>query len=223
MACNLRWGVPSDWARLSREIKIDRIKLELRMAMDAPDVDCSVIRNYLFQLESRTSQSCAHRLVTTNWDYLLQREILNMGFETLPKWLLSSHVSHLNGTIENLDSDYRSPFLLEEDLGSQRWATPEADIAYNEMLGAKCVVVVGMSFECETDRFLLAAMHRAEDDVPLGEALVIVLNLDQAALDKVSKRIKASLPRAKIWPVRQSFEAWVDEGMPELRAAGFLN
>ena len=29
MACNLRWGVPSDWARLSREIKIDQLKLEL--------------------------------------------------------------------------------------------------------------------------------------------------------------------------------------------------
>ena len=106
---------------------------------------------------------------------------------------------------------------------NRAWNLFRDDIAYNEMLGAKCVVVVGMSFECETDRFLLAAMHRAEDDVPLGEALVIVLNLDQAALDKVSKRIKASLPRAKIWPVRQSFEAWVDEGMPELRAAGFLN
>lgn len=220
MACNLPWGVPAEWASLPRESKIERIKSELLAAMDAPNVDCTVIRDYLSLLENSTSRDWAHLFVTTNWDYLLQREILARGFECLPKWLLNSHVFHLNGTVEMLDSNNRSPFLLEEDKGSQRYVTREADRAYNAMLWARCIVVVGMSFECEADRFLLAALNRAEDDVPLGEAVVIVVNPDPSALARMSKQIQVSLPRAQIRPVQQDFKSWVGKDLPELRAAG---
>lgn len=153
MACNLAWVVPLGWALLPRDTKIGRIKSELLVAMNAHDVDSTVIRNFLSGLESRTSQGWAHLFLTTNWDYLLQREILARGYEILPKWLLNSHVFHLNGTVETLNSGNRSPFLLEEDKDTQRWNTIEANKAINAMLWASCIVVVGMSFECRTDRF----------------------------------------------------------------------
>lgn len=222
MACNLTWDVPIEWIDVPSENKIQRIKSELGKAMDAPEVDCMVIRNFLDLLGSCTSEAWAHQFVTTNWDYLLQREILSIGDGTLPKWLVNSHVFHLNGTVEMLDSPYRSPFLLQEDLGTQCWESVEANKAYEAMLWAKYIVVVGMSFECETDRFLLKALNRVADDLPVGEAVVIMVNRDKAVLGKASTWIQGELPGVQIQLVQQDFESWVQQGLPELRSAGIL-
>ena len=113
----------------------------------------------------------------------------------VPRWLgTQSHIYHMNGTIEEEAGEHRSPFLLETDGVSQRVATQEANIAYNKLLWSKCAVVVGMSLECETDQTFLAAMSREEDNVPLGESRVYIVNPDKLALDAVCDRISSAEP-----------------------------
>ena len=37
----------------------------------------------------------------------------------------------------------------------------------------------GMSFECDTDRFLLRVLHKVEDDMPIGKSHWTIVNPDQ--------------------------------------------
>ena len=39
-------------------------------------------------------------------------------------------------------------------------------IAYNKFIWSQTFVVVGMSFECQVDKYLLSALKRVEDDLP---------------------------------------------------------
>jgi hypothetical protein len=209
---------------MPRDEKIDRIKNVLRQEMNKPSVDCSVIQSLFTLLSAPISQGWRHRFITTNWDYLLQREILDLGLPVLPLWLANSHVFHINGTIENLtDNSYRNPFLLEEDSGIQRASTPEANIVYNQMIWDRYFVVVGMSFECETDQFLLRALGRVEDDLPIGESLWIVINPDKKVLDLSCQRIENVLPRASLTPVSATLSEWLQSGTQELRKWGIIS
>jgi hypothetical protein len=71
------------------------------------------------------------------------------------------HVSHLNGTVEELESnENRSPLLLEEDTFDQRVWSVEANKLFNFMAWNRRFVEVDMSFECGTDRFLGVATLR---------------------------------------------------------------
>jgi hypothetical protein len=116
--------------------------------MEQPTVDCSVIKNLLQVLENHTMDDWRHLFVTTNWDYLLQCEIDGLGLTTQPQWLTSTHVFHVNGTVEILpDNSNRSPFLLEEDRAAHRHFTYEANSAYTRMIWSRTFVVVGVSFE----------------------------------------------------------------------------
>ena len=137
--------------------------------------------------------------------------------------MVNSHVLHLNGTVEELDDNSnRSQFLLEEDQASQRCFTPEANIAYNQMLADRTFVVMGMSFECDTDKFLLSAINRAEDDLPIGESVWVVVNLNKDALDISCARIAQALPRATIRSVCSDFDSWLKSGLKELRECGAI-
>jgi len=137
--------------------------------------------------------------------------------------MANSHVFHLNGTVEELeDNPSRSPFLLEEDPASQRCFTPEANIVYNQMLWDRTFIVVGMSFECDTDKFLLSALSRAEDHLPIGESVWVVVNRNQNALDVSGARIAKALPRATVKGVHSDFDAWQESGMKELRHCGAI-
>ena len=225
IGCNLPWTVPVDWKGLAREEIIDRIKGQLREEMNRASVDCAIIRSLLGLLATHTNNGWRHRFITTNWDYLLQREILNLGLTVLPSWLANSHVFHLNGTVEDLrDNSHRSPFLLEEDSGTQRVQTPEANMVYNQMIWDRYFVVVGMSFECETDRFLLRALGRVQDDLPIGESSWIVVNPDQTALDSSCQRLKKVLPHAlvSVSPVRASLREWLQCNTQELKEWGTI-
>lgn len=218
ISCNLLWAVPLEWRETPREEKINRIKTALRKEMDKPSIDCTVIRSLFVLLSAHTNQGWRHRFITTNWDYLLQREILNLRLSVLPSWLANSHVFHLNGTIENLpDNSNRSPFLLEEDSGTQRMNTVEANIVYNQMIWNRHFVVVGMSFECETDQFLLKALGRVEDDLPIGESSWIVVNPNTTALNESCQRIAHVLPHASVTPVSATLNDWLQSGTQELR------
>lgn len=154
IGCNLSWIVPSEWEKIHCEKKINQIKDTLRREMNSQDVDTSLIVRLLQLLANQTTLNWRNRFITTNWDYLLQREILALDFNEQPNWLANSHVYHLNGTVENLeDNSNRSQFLLEEDSINERCYTVEANIIYNKMLWDSVFVVVGLSFECDTDKF----------------------------------------------------------------------
>lgn len=191
--------------------------------MRRPSVDCSSIQRFLDTLQGHTKPDWRHLFVTTNWDYLLQREILAMGLTMQPPWLANSHVFHVNGTVEVLpDNSNRSPFLLEEDRVGQRIFTPEANIAYTHMIWQRTFVVVGISFECETDRFLLSALNRVESDLPIGESTWFLVNCNVQSLAVSAERISRALPRAKVKPIPATFEAWLAARFPELQTHGVL-
>lgn len=208
---------------MPREQKISRITAALREEMKKASIDCTPIRSLLGLLSAHTNLGWRHRFITTNWDYLLQHEILDIGLSVLPSWLANSHVFHLNGTVEDLpDNSTRSPFLLEEDLGTQRASTQEADVVYNQMIWDRHFVVVGMSFECETDRFLLQALSRAEDDLPIGESSWVVVNPSETALEASCQRIEKALPRASVMRVRGTLTEWLQSEPKKLREWGAL-
>ena len=221
IGCNLSWSVPAEWQALARDEQIKRIKRTLRTQMQQPSVDCSVIRKLLDLLARRTVPSWKHLFITTNWDFLLQREIQALKLTALPSWLSNSHVHHLNGTVEELlDNAHRSPFLLEQDPGPQRVATPEANMAFEKMIWNRTFVVVGMSFECQTDKFLLSALGCVEDDLPIGESQWVVVNPDRATLTASCSRLQQVMPRADVKGISTTLAEWLDAGVPELRARG---
>ena len=223
MACDLPWSVPTEWQTMHRDKKIENIKSQLRKEMDEPTVNTAVIKQYFDLLSKFTAQSWRSRFITTNWDYLLQREIQLLDLEAQPSWMDNSHVFHLNGTVEELeDNSNRSPFLLEEDPVSQRCFTPEANIVYNQMLWDRTFVVAGMSFECDTDKFLLNAINRVEDDLPIGESLWIVVNRNQKTLENSCAKIEHALPSATVKKVCADFKSWLDSGVQELQKCGAI-
>ena len=154
IGCNLSWVVPSNLIHQPRENKILKIKKEIIEASRHPSVDTTVYRKLLQNLGSRTASEWRHRFGTTNWDCLLEKEIDSLNLKVLPPWLANSHVFHINGTVEELDNnEYRSPFLLEDDSYLKRTPTVEANDFYNFMIWGTFFIVIGMSFECEMDRF----------------------------------------------------------------------
>ena len=80
IGCNLSWSVQDnpELNQLEREEKINSIKKILLNEMDKPSVDCTVIRCLLALLSAHSNKGYRHRFITTNWDYLLQREILSL-------------------------------------------------------------------------------------------------------------------------------------------------
>lgn len=224
IGCKLPWSVPTGWAVVPREKKIDLIKTALRAEMNKSSVDCTVIKHLFRVLSANTNENWRHRFITTNWDYLLQREILDLKLEVLPFWLDNSHVFHLNGTVENLsDNSNRSPFLLEEDSVKQRMETTEANKVFNHIIWSRKFVVVGMSFECATDRFLLSALGRVEDDLPIGESSWIVVNPDNDILKESYRRIKEALPYTSVISVPFTLNDWLHRGVQELRGWGTIS
>jgi len=223
IACNLAWTVPPDIQNTPREEKINRIKELLRQEMASEIVDTSLIRRFLQFLADQTAPNWRNKFITTNWDYLLQREILALNLNEQPNWLANSHVFHLNGTVEELeDNANRSPFLLEEDPENVRCVTPEANIIYNQMIWDRVFVVVGMSFECDTDKFLLNALGRVEDDLPIGESTWIVVNRNNITLEQSCQRIKQCLPRSILKCVHSDINDWVESKFPELQECGVI-
>lgn len=224
IACGLKWSVPDALKRLDRDEQIKQIKFVLRQEMANPAIDTSVIDRLLRLLETRTSHSWCHRFLTTNWDYLLQKELLSQGWTVKPSWLSNTHVYHLNGTIEELPhSGNRSPFLLESDPPTARYSTYEANDAYNCIIWDRFFVVVGMSFECEMDKFLLQSLQLVEDDLPIGESQWLIINPDINAARTVSHRIQSALPQSNISIVSSGLIEWIEAGSAELINWGALS
>jgi hypothetical protein len=79
-----------------------------------------------------------------------------------------------------------------------------------------------MSFECEVDKYLLSALKRVEDDLPIGESSWIVLNPNADTLSAACARLNTALPRATITSRATTFRAWLDDQLPELQSRGAL-
>lgn len=223
IGCGLSWVVPTDWGAFPRDEQIARIKAALLWEMSSPRVDTRDIRLFLDILANRTVSPWRHQFHTTNWDYLLQREILGLGHTVQPPWCAETHVYHLNGTVEDLpDNSQRSAFVLEFDPAHARVATTEGNIAFNKFIWSQTFVVVGMSFECEADKYLLRSLQRVEDDLPIGESCWIVLNPNGDTLSATCARLQAALPRAKIVGNITTFRAWLNSRVPELQRRGAI-
>ena len=223
IACNLSWTVPREWQKLPRAKKIKRIQSKLHEEMDSPSVDSTIIRRFLCLLSKHTAPKWRNRFITTNWDYLLQREIQALNLDIQPVWMATTHVFHLNGTVEKfVNNSFRSPFLFEEDSVDQRCFTPEANDVYNKMLWDRVFVVVGMSFECDTDKFLLNALSRVQNDSPIGESVWVVVNRNPQILKISRSRIAQALPRAEVKGVCADFDCWLEKGMKELQECGVI-
>ncbi|MCW5785035.1 MAG: hypothetical protein KIT39_17090, partial [Nitrospirales bacterium] len=78
------------------------------------------------------------------------------------------------------------------------------------------IVIVGMSFECDMDKGLLAALRAREDNLPIGSALFFVVEPSAETLKTTSNKLATCFPRASVIQVRRGLEEWMCEEAPEL-------
>jgi SIR2-like domain len=206
---------------MSRDEHVRRITRALRAEVDKLRMPRQPYRRMLDMMARSTLEEGFHRLLTTNWDYLLQRE--------LEAWIKEKHggraprflatygtVYHLNGSVEPGEWQNRSPFVLETDDARARVSSYEANAGFNLILESRLLVIVGMSFECDTDRGLLGALRKHEDDMPIGGAHFVIIDPDDRSLCATSEKLAYCFPGASRIKVKSRLEQWIDAGTPEL-------
>jgi hypothetical protein len=227
IANGLSWVVPQVWKddliaeRVARDAHVRMITDSLREEIARVPRGATPYRRLLDFMSTKTVAEGHHRLLTTNWDYLLQRDVLDwVGTNTpgyAPRFLSTpGTVYHLNGSVERGNFQNRSPFLLETDTPSVRKSTFEANQALNLLLWSTLVVVVGMSFECDMDRGLLATLREHEDNVPIGSALFVIVEPNKETVESTYAKLAYCFPRARGITVNKGFVEWMDSGMIEL-------
>lgn len=224
IACGLPWAVPSTVDALPpRDARVAAIREGMRAAMHGPGVDTAPYVTLLALLETRTSPAWRHLFMTTNWDTLLDDEVEAKCPAVVPPWLKSTFVFHLNGrALDTMpDPERRSNVLLETDSESDRAKSQEYEQAKAHLKWTDAVIVVGMSFRCETDRALLDRFGR--EPFPIECARWLVVDSDPCGLRRVSDRIQSRFPGADVRVVARDFASWVESGLSELRAVGILN
>lgn len=225
MGCGLVWApVKEKLQELTREEQLRAIEDQLLAAMGDQSISTAPIRNFLTLMAEKTNKPWRHRLCTTNWDNLLQKEVDAMVFEELPEWMENSHVFHLNGGIEAaVHPDFRGGILVEWDSESVRKFAPESESVFARAQWNTTFVVVGMSFECAVDRLFLQQLGSVAPHMPIGESRWIVVDPNCEALKKVSERICCCLPGAQVYPVGMGFASWISNGAPELQRLGVIS
>lgn len=218
VASGLSWSEPSWWRFVPRSIRISWIRRSILKGMDQVPRRVGPYRNLLMLLSARTHSDWQHQFNTTNWDYLLQREINDLSLSTKPEWMLNSHVSHLNGSFESWgDPDKRSEILLETDHADYRSWSLEANKAFNILIHQQLIIVAGMSFRCETDQAFLNALGGPQDDLPIGDAVWIIVNSNYDDLNDLKTLITNKFPSSRVIPVQQAFNDWVAMGCTHLK------
>lgn len=218
VASGLSWSEPNWWRFVPRSIRIGLIRRCILKGMDQVPCRVGPYRNLLMLLSTRTHSDWQHQFNTTNWDYLLQREINDLVFISKPKWILSSHVTHLNGSFESWgNSAKRSEILLETDRADYRSWSLEANKAFNILIHQKLIIIAGMSFRCETDQAFLNALRAAQDDLPIGDATWIINNSNDDDLNDIKTLVRDKFPACRIIPVQQRFDEWVSMGCMHLK------
>lgn len=117
---------------------------------------------------------------------------------------------------------HRSPILLETDVEDARVASLESDKAFTSFVRSRVFVVVGMSFECAVDRFLFKALHRVQNEVPVGESHWIVVNPCTQSLQDTLYKLNTALPGATTSGSALRFDSWLNQKMPQLQPLGVL-
>lgn len=218
VACGLKWKVPSWYKFFPRQWQITCIKKTILREMSRISLGTGPYKELLELLASRTSLNWNHRFVTTNWDYLLQKELNNLQLKIAPKWLPNTHVAHLNGSVENWgDSIQRSEILLETDAASKRKWSLEANKAYNEIIWQKLIIVAGISFRCPADQRFLNALKIVEDDLAVGEAKWIIVNSNLNELERMESLLMNKFSQCQVILVHQDFGSWVSQGCMHLK------
>ena len=110
--------------------------------------------------------------------------------------------------------------MLPDDSGEERVPMMESNYAFGYLECERTFVVVGMSFECGPDGFLLRQLRKVQDWMPIGESHWIVVNPDPAALSAVCVRIRETLPVAQVEAVNSTFAQWRASRCPALRIKG---
>lgn len=225
IGCGLDWSVPEEWKALPREDQIAMIRPAIQQEMAVAHIDTRDIEKFLDILATKTQRDWQHRFHTTNWDYLLQREISRRfpAGTYKPQWLASSHVYHHNGTAEVPSIDlFRSHLLLESDSQTARRPSPESNSAFQRLIFSRLFVVVGVSFECAGDRLLFKALQRVREDCPVGDSCWLVVNPSADARKDTHSKILDALPAAAVCTRPMNFGCWVQTRLPELVHRGVL-
>ena len=171
-------------------------------------------------LVERTQQPWLHYFTTLNWDTLLQHGVDHAMRFGRPACILESQVFHLNGAIDSPPDNWSSKIILREDEVKERQVLPEMSSALEYLIWANVVVIVGVSLSFEVDQALLNTLATIEDQVPLGEADILVVN---RSADMVAMEIQRRLPRARVQAVSSGFREWISGGMVELGNLGVLS
>ncbi len=223
VASGLSWTVPLEYKILPREVQTCLIRNAINRHMSKIPVGSGAYANLLDILSNRTDLNWRHFFATTNWDYLLQREISALQLQIKPYWLQDSHVFHLNGTTEPFGTTaLRSEILLETDSSTKRKWTHEANKALNIMLHQKFFVIAGMSFNCATDKNFLDNLQKHEDFLQIGDATWVVINSEYAELQSVCSLLRIKFPGCRLIRVEDRFENWIKSGCKELHAEGVI-
>jgi len=218
ISCNLKWEMPDAWKNLEREKQIRAINEALPKEMDRKEIDSRPYKDLLSTLASKTSNTWRHYFITTNWDYLLQREIQRLSLTVLPSWLANSHVFHLNGTVESWGNQKRrSQLLLPTDEPSFRKASFESNQAMVYARDHNTFVVVGLSFSYDIDKTLLDVFSAMQDDCIIGNSSWVIIDYDKTSLANIVNQLKEIFPAATIKANEIDFGSWVANGMPELK------
>jgi len=224
VSCGLKWTEPCYCRYLPREFRTQKIRKNINGEMKYMPIGENPYAELLKILESSTSSNWKHLFITVNWDWLLQREIQNKNFETQPRWLVSSHVYHLNGSVEpNFPQQRRNKILFESDSFNKREPSLETDTAISQFFGSSLFIIVGMSFQCKMDKIWFDIFRTYQGNLSIGVANWIVVTHDNKSCCNVCYNLRQSLEDPTIVVVNKKFENWIKSGLPELVQYGVMS
>lgn len=223
ISCGLNWAMPDKWNRLSREEIIKNVREMLPKEIDKINIGTVPYTKLLTTLAAKTIPNWKHYFMTTNWDYLLQREIQNLNFKIKPSWLADSHVFHLNGTVQNKANELRGDLILETDSPKEVIRSLESKDAFIKSLWSQYFVLVGISFKYNIDKHLLYLFKKDEDNFPIGDSKWIIINKNEQDLEDVSNKLCETFSDV-IGAIKRctDFENWVEE-MSEIHEMGAIS
>lgn len=215
VASGVTWEESKEWVENNRQERIKNIEKNLTEQMQGISVGKNPYSQLLFLLENKIKFNQKNLFITTNWDYLLQREISSKNYTALPSWLEDSHVFHLNGSIEKWgDARYRSPVLLPDD--NNRRDSLEFQKVMALIQWERFFVIVGVSFKYKVDQQIIELLRPHEDNLPFGDGKYLIIDTCQEGLDRLESIIKQNFPRAEVIKVKDDFKSWIDTAYQSL-------
>jgi hypothetical protein len=217
MSVGLDWDVPPQLyeafkrGELDRDALCKRICEELARVQDDARLDTWPLDELLRTLRTNT-RDWKHSFVTTNWDTVLDDVLRSHPQHEA----IDPVVWHLNGSIED-----PSTLCTEVDSGEARERAFEANKGFQQLLKANVCVVVGLSLKSQPDKDLAAQLGKNQGSTPAGETWLVV-NHEADEVRHAIELLSQRLPQARLRAITTPFDAWVRNGMAELRELGVL-